>query len=125
MVALVETLLYCRRVGCPAVDFDGAGDDFSTDPLLAYRPDLARYTRLGDLLLQAGRPKAALVEYGKAVDPDSPASPLLFSRRAQCHAELMSPVRRSTRPVKGTTLSGICTASCSAWAVTTAGRSGS
>ena len=66
-------------------------DEFATDPLLAYRPDLARYTRLGDLLLQAGRPKAALVEYGKAVDPDSPASPLLFSRRAQCHAELDEP----------------------------------
>lgn len=83
--------LIAEELGALPLVLDGAGDEFATDPLLAYRPDLARYTRLGDLLLQAGRPKAALVEYGKAVDPDSPASPLLFSRRAQCHAELDEP----------------------------------
>jgi tetratricopeptide (TPR) repeat protein len=70
------------------VVLDGAGDEFDSDPLLSQRPDLARYTRLGDLLLQAERPKAALIEYEKAVDPDEPPSPLLMSRKAQCLADL-------------------------------------
>jgi tetratricopeptide (TPR) repeat protein len=70
------------------VVLDGAGDEFATDPLLAYRTDLARFTRLGDLLLDADRPKAALVEYKKAEDPESAPSPLLMARQARCLSEL-------------------------------------
>lgn len=70
------------------VVLDGEGGDFADDPLLAARTDLARYARLGDLLREAGRPKAALVEYAKAEDPSGPPSPLLMARRAACHIAL-------------------------------------
>ena len=66
------------------VVLDGSGDDFSGDPLLSSRQDLARYARLGDLLRDAGRPEAALIEYDKATDPDAPPSPMLLARKATC-----------------------------------------
>lgn len=70
------------------VVLDGEADEFASDPLLAGRPDLARFTRVGDLLRGRGHFQAALVEYDKAADPDGPPSPLLLARRAECHVGL-------------------------------------
>ncbi|NOY25470.1 MAG: hypothetical protein GXP62_06310 [Oligoflexia bacterium] len=67
---------------------DKPGGDFADDPLLAARPDLARFARIGDLLREAGRNQAALIEYDKASDPEGPASPLLLVRRAVCYQAL-------------------------------------
>lgn len=80
-------LVEARLAALPVV-LDGAGDEFDGDPVLAGRADLARFTRLGDLLRAKGHPKAALVEYAKAEDPDAPASPLLLVRKAECHRQL-------------------------------------
>ncbi|MFT4976538.1 MAG: tetratricopeptide (TPR) repeat protein, partial [Myxococcota bacterium] len=66
------------------VVLDGDGDEFASDPVLSGRADLVRFARLGDLLREAGRPEAALVEYRKARDPDSPPSPMLMAREATC-----------------------------------------
>jgi tetratricopeptide (TPR) repeat protein len=73
------------------VVLDSSGDDFASDPLLSMRQDLARYARLGDLLREASRPAAALIEYGKAADPDAPPSPMLLARKAVC-LEMMGEV---------------------------------
>ncbi len=70
------------------VVLDGEGDEFSEDPLLAEQPELARFTRLGDLLRAADRHRAALVEYDKAMPQDGPPSPLLLARQADCHQSL-------------------------------------
>jgi len=67
---------------------DAAGDDFAEDPLLSDRKDLADFARLGDLLMDADRPLAALVEYTKAAPSDQPISPLLANRLARCHLAL-------------------------------------
>lgn len=80
-------LVEAQLASLPVV-LDGEGDEYSTDPLLAGKPELQRFTRLGDLLRDAGRPKAALIEYEKATDPDGPPSPLLLARRAACHQAL-------------------------------------
>jgi tetratricopeptide (TPR) repeat protein len=66
---------------------DGA-DESKSDPVLADRQDLYRWLRLGDLLREDGHPKAALVEYAKAVDPEEPASPLVANRVAQAKLDL-------------------------------------
>lgn len=67
----------------------GEGDDLATDPLLAKRRDLAGFVRLGDLLFEVEKSKAALVEYQKAVpDEDEPASPALAVRLARAHHSL-------------------------------------
>lgn len=60
-----------------------ADDEFSGDPVLARRKDLAGYVRLGDLLRDAGRADAALIEYRKAIPEDEPPSPTLSARLAQ------------------------------------------
>jgi tetratricopeptide (TPR) repeat protein len=70
------------------VVLDGDADEFASDPLFADRPDLARFTRVGDLLRSRGHFEAALVEYGKAEDPEGPPSPLLLARKAECHLSL-------------------------------------
>jgi len=70
---------------------DASGDDFAEDPLLAERKDLADFARLGDLLMDADRPLAALVEYTKATPPEEPISPLLAVRLARCHLALDAP----------------------------------
>ncbi len=80
-------LVEAQLAALPVV-LDGAGSEFDADPVLAGRADLARFTRLGDLLREKGRPKAALIEYEKAVDPAAPASPLLLVRKALCHEAL-------------------------------------
>ncbi len=66
----------------------GEGDDVATDPLLAGRQDLAGFARLGDLLLAASKPEAALVEYKKALPGDEPASPALAVRLARAYRAL-------------------------------------
>lgn len=83
--------LFAEKLSALPVVAEGATDEFAGDPLLAGRPDLARYARLGDLLRERGRCEAALVEYDKAADPAEPPSPLLVARRAQCHEELGDP----------------------------------
>lgn len=85
------------------VVLDGEADEFASDPLFADRPDLARFTRVGDLLRDRGHFEAALVEYGKAEDPEGPPSPLLLARKAECHlglgdeAAALREVRTGTR----------------------------
>ncbi len=79
----VQPLIQTRLASLPVV-LDGEGGDFDGDPLLAGRPDLARFARLGDLLRDRGYFEAALVEYEKAADPEEPPSPLLLARRAAC-----------------------------------------
>lgn len=70
---------------------DPTADDMLVDPVLSQRADMQRWARLGDLLLDHGRPRAAMVEYLKAVPPDEPRSPLLSSRIARCWLELGDP----------------------------------
>lgn len=70
-----------------ATALDGA-DATASDPVLSRRADLARYMRLGDLLVEAGHADAALIEYAKASDPTEPPSPLLANRVAQAHLAL-------------------------------------
>lgn len=55
-------------------------DDFGIDPVLANRRDLAGHARLGDLLREADRAEAALVEYNKAIPDGEPAPPTLSAR---------------------------------------------
>ena len=80
--------LFAEKLAALPVVAEGAADDYAEDPLLAGRPDLARYARVGDLLRERGRCDAALIEYDKAADPSEPPSPLLVARRAQCHEAL-------------------------------------
>lgn len=86
------------------VVLDGEGGDFADDPLLAGRPDLARYARIGDLLRDSGRHQAALVEYEKAQDPEGPPSPLLLARQALCEAALGDKARALEMAERGATL---------------------
>lgn len=85
----VRTLpLVERELATLPVVLDGGGEEFADDPLLAGRPDLKRFTRLGDLLRDKGLYAAALIEYDKATDPDGPPSPTLLARKAVTLAEL-------------------------------------
>lgn len=74
----------------------GEADDVATDPLLAGRQDLAGFVRLGDLLLAASRPEAALVEFKKAVPDEEPASPTLAVRLARAYRALHRDPEAST-----------------------------
>ncbi len=74
-----------RKLAALPMAIDGEGGDFAEDPLLAADVALADHARLGDLLRMAERPRAALVEYGKALPPDEPPSPLITNRSAECH----------------------------------------
>ncbi|MEC7985990.1 MAG: DUF1570 domain-containing protein, partial [Myxococcota bacterium] len=67
---------------------DGQGGDFADDPLLSQRTDLAKFMRIGDLLLEIKRPKAALVEFMKVDEEEGPPSPTLLHRKARCYMEL-------------------------------------
>ena len=84
--------LVSKKLAAAKVVLDGGGDEFEADPLLGNRTDLARYARLGDLLLEAKRPDSALVEYRKASPGEEAPSPLLASRTA---AALLSLSRRA------------------------------
>lgn len=82
--AYLRTLdLVSRKLAEQKVVLDGAGDEYDVDPLLGHRADLARFARLGDILLDAGRADAALVEFRKAAPADEPPSPILAVRTAE------------------------------------------
>ncbi len=74
--------LVSRKLAESKVILDGAGDEFEADPQLGQRMDLARFARLGDILLDHGKAEAALVEFGKAAPPGEPPSPILSVRTA-------------------------------------------
>jgi tetratricopeptide (TPR) repeat protein len=93
-------LIQAEIASLPVV-LDGSGGTYADDPLLGARADLARFARLGDLLLAADRPMAALVEFRKAGDPDSPPSPLLMAREATCLLQLEQPTEALKTVVKG------------------------
>ena len=76
-----------RRIQELNTVLDG-GDDLDLDPVLAERKDLARFVTLGDILREAGRVEASLVEYRKAIPEDEPPSPLLSNRIAQAQIEI-------------------------------------
>jgi tetratricopeptide (TPR) repeat protein len=73
-----------KQLSALPVLLDGEGDELSSDSGFSARADLIKFARLGDLLREANRPEAALIEYEKAADPSSPPSPMLLSRRAIC-----------------------------------------
>ena len=60
---LAEVPLIADQVATLPVVLDGDADDYAADPLLAADMSRARAARLGDLLLERGRPLAALIEY--------------------------------------------------------------
>ena len=72
---------------------DGEGGDFASDPVLSQREDLKKYMRVGELLLNAHRPKAAMIEFEKVVDEEGPPSPTLLHRKAQCQLMLKEEAR--------------------------------
>lgn len=80
---LAELHLVSRKLAAMPTVLGPAEDDFGVDPVLAKRRDLAGFARLGDLLREADRPEAALVEYRKAVPEGEPPSPTLSARMAQ------------------------------------------
>lgn len=79
--------LVARGIAAAPTVLGPADDAYGVDPLLAKRKDLAGFARLGDLLLAAGKPEAALAEYGKALGgeeaTEEPPSPLVVARRAE------------------------------------------
>ena len=66
------------------VMLDG-GDDLDADPVLSRDEQLARYARLGDILLERDFPEAAIVEYDKAVSTSGHPSPYLANQLASAH----------------------------------------
>ena len=72
-----------KKLAAAPTLLDGPNDEIAADPVLGRRTDLAKYARLGDILFDAGRPDAALVEYGKAQDPGTGPSPVLSARTAE------------------------------------------
>ncbi len=101
---LREQPLIQAQIATLPVVLDGNGGDFAEDPLLSARADLARFARLGDLLREAKRPMAALVEYRKAMDPEAPPSPLLMAREASCLLDLEQPTEALKAVAKGVVL---------------------
>ncbi len=79
---LVAKRLQDRGVAVAPIALDGAGDA-SGDPVMTRRRDLWNKLRLGDLLLERGRYRAALVEYEQAADEDDPHSPFRAARMAE------------------------------------------
>jgi thiol-disulfide isomerase/thioredoxin len=77
-----------RKLAETPTVLDG-GDESDADPLLSQRKDLARFVRLGDLLYERERYRAASIEYDKAIPEDDEAnSPLLSARRARAAVAL-------------------------------------
>lgn len=74
--------LVSRKLAAMPTVLGVSEDDFGLDPVLAHRQDLAGHARLGDLLLEAERGEAALIEYRRALADDEPASPTLSARIA-------------------------------------------
>ncbi len=72
--------LVSRKLAAMPTVLGPSEDDFGIDPVLASRRDLAGHARLGDLLREAERPEASLVEYRKAIPEGEPAPPTLSAR---------------------------------------------
>ena len=89
-----------------SVVLDGEGGDFSDDPVLQNRVDLAKHVRIGDLLMARQKYKAALVEYKKSEDPDEPLSPTSLSRMAECYFYLGDLVASNEQLTKALKLYG-------------------
>jgi len=80
-----------RKLAAMPTVLDPTADDMLVDPVLVRRVDMQRWVRLGDLLQERGRPRAALVEYLKASPVDEPRSPLLSNRLARAWLDLGDP----------------------------------
>lgn len=94
----VRTLpLVERELASLPVVLDDPGAEYSDDPLLADNAQSARHVRLGDLLREAKRCDAALLQYERARDPQGPESPLLLARLASCNLDLgqLTPARKA------------------------------
>ena len=89
-----------------SIVLDGEGGDFADDPVLQNRTDLAKHVRIGDLLMEHQKYKAALVEYKKSEDPDEPMSPTSLSRMAECYFQLGDLVSSNEQMIKALTLYG-------------------
>jgi tetratricopeptide (TPR) repeat protein len=74
--------LLSRKLAAMPTVLGPSDDDFGLDPVLAQRRDLASHARLGDLLRDANRAEAALIEYAKATPENEPPSPTLSARIA-------------------------------------------
>ena len=74
-----------------SISLDGDGGDFGDDPILKERMDLAKFVRLGDLLMEQGYHEAALIEYEKANDPKEPPSSTALARMVQCFQKQGNP----------------------------------
>ena len=85
MKVFVYTALVQQELTKSSISLDGEGGDFADDPVLQSRTDFTKYVRVGDLLMEHKKYKAALVEYKKAKDPDEPMSPTALARMAECH----------------------------------------
>ena len=85
MESFLTLPLVQQELSKSAISLDGEGGDFAEDPVLQNRTDLAKFVRVGDLLMEHKKYKAALVEYQKAQDPDEPMSPTALARMAECH----------------------------------------
>ena len=78
------------------IALDGDGGDFADDPVLQNRTDLAKFVRVGDLLMEHGKYQAALIEYKKAKSPEEPMSPTALSRMVDCHVMMDHPMKAIT-----------------------------
>ena len=77
-----------KRIEAMPTVLDGGSED-DLDPVMSKRKDLANFLRLGDLLHNAGRYRASLVEYDKAkAEEEGPLSPLLANRYARAYASM-------------------------------------
>ncbi|MDP2312566.1 MAG: hypothetical protein Q8P41_06640 [Pseudomonadota bacterium] len=74
--------LVSRKLAAMPTVLGPSEDDFGIDPVLAKRRDLAGHARLGDLLREADRAEASLVEYKRAIPEGEPAPPTLSARMA-------------------------------------------
>lgn len=85
---LKDLHLVSRKLAAMPTVLGPAEDDFGVDPVLAKRRDLAGHARLGDLLREAERHEAALIEYRKAIPDGEPPSPTLSARMADAFVAL-------------------------------------
>ena len=75
--------LVSRKLAATPTVLGGDTDEFGLDPVLSQNRERAGFARIGDLLLEAKRFEAALIEYEKAMPPDEPPSPALSERKAE------------------------------------------
>ncbi len=80
-LAVLPTILEAQEVGTD----EEQKQDKVADPFMAENRALREYARLGDLLRERGRFKAALIEYGKARDSVEVESPALSVKIALTH----------------------------------------